>query len=247
MLLALQFLTRLPVAPQSAYSESRFSASVRHYPLAGLIIGVLAALVFAFASRYLPHVIAVLLSTAVIMLLTGAFHEDGLADTFDGIGGGSTPEKSLAIMKDSRIGVFGMAALWVALAVKVSSLNSMDGALVIASLVSAHCMSRWSSVIAIASSKYVRDEGTGKPTAAGISAPALLYASIIGISPMIALYLLWSPAIAVGAGVGLLFGHALIRWFYQPKIGGYTGDCLGAVQQVSELGVYLGILACQLL
>lgn len=245
VLLALQFMTRLPVAPQSAYSESRFSACVRHYPLVGLLIGILAALTFAFASRYLPHVIAVLLSTAAIMLLTGAFHEDGLADTFDGIGGGTTAEKSLAIMKDSRIGVFGMAALWVALAVKVSSLNSMDGGLVIASLVAAHCMSRWSSVIAIASSNYVRDEGTGKPTAAGISLPALLYASVVGISPIIALYFLWSPAVAAGAGVGLISGHVLIRWYYQPKIGGYTGDCLGAVQQASELGVYLGILACQ--
>ena len=243
-LLAVEFLTRVPAAPQTAYSEQRFADSVRHYPLVGLLVGIVAAAVFLLAARYLPHVIAVLLSTAFVMLLTGAFHEDGLADTFDGIGGGSTAERSLDIMKDSRIGVFGMAALWTVLATKVSALNSMASMAVAISLVAAHCMSRWSSVVAVASSSYVRDEGTGKPTAAGISKPALLYASIVGLSPLPALVLVGLPTAAVGATVGLIVGHVLMRLFYERKIGGYTGDCLGAVQQLSELGVYLGILAC---
>lgn len=243
-LLAVEFLTRVPATPQAAYSKKRFADSVRHYPLVGMLIGIVAAAVFLVAARYLPHVIAVLLSTAFVMLFTGAFHEDGLADTFDGIGGGGTAERSLEIMKDSRIGVFGMAALWAVLATKVSALNSMDSMAVAISLIAAHCMSRWSSVVAIASSSYVRGEGTGKPTAASISNPALLYASIVGLGPPLALVLVGLPIAAVGAAVGLVVGHVLMRLFYERKIGGYTGDCLGAVQQVSELGVYLGILAC---
>lgn len=243
-LLAVEFLTRVPVVARSAYSEQRFADSVRHYPLVGLLVGTIAAAVFLVAARFLPHVIAVLLSTAFVMLFTGAFHEDGLADTFDGIGGGNTAERSLEIMKDSRIGVFGMAALWTVLATKVSALNSMDGIAVAISLVAAHCMSRWSSVVAIASSSYVRHEGTGKPVAAGIRRSALMYASIVGLAPLPGLVLVGLPMAAVGAAVGLAAGHALTRLFYERKIGGYTGDCLGAVQQLSELGVYLGILAC---
>ena len=244
ILLALQFMTRLPGVPASAYSESRFSASVRHYPLVGLLIGLLAAAIFAIATRYFPHVIAVLLSTGALLLLTGAFHEDGLADTADGIGGGQTTARALEIMKDSRIGTYGSVVLFIALATKISALNSMGSNAVLVSLVAAHCMSRWSSVVAIATSNYVRDTGTGKPTAAGIRPFAMLYASIVGLAPVAALYFLWSPTVAAGAAAGLVVGHVLMRCFYQPKIGGYTGDCLGAVQQASEIGVYLGILAC---
>ena len=244
ILLAVEFLTRLPVAPKSAYSEQRFSDSVRHYPLAGSLIGAIAAAVFMVALIVFPQTIAVLLSTALTVLITGAFHEDGLADTFDGIGGGTTAEKSLEIMKDSRIGVFGMLALLAVLALKVTALSLMPAEFVVLALIAAHCSSRWSSVIAIASSSYVRENGTGKPTAAGISKPALLYASAVGVSPIVVLVLLGAPIAAAGAAAGLLLGHVLARLFFERKIGGYTGDCLGAVQQVSEVAMYLGILAC---
>lgn len=244
ILLAVQFLTRIPAAPHSAFSEQRFSESVRHYPLVGLLIGAIAAAIFFAAGFVFPPLIALLISTSLVILLTGAFHEDGLADTFDGIGGGLTGEKSLQIMKDSRIGVFGMVALLAILTIKIAALNSMPVDLAMLGLLGGHCMSRWSSVVAIASSTYVRDSGTAKPVAAGISGPALFYASVVGLSPLLAFYYCVTPIVAAGAAAGLLLGHLFMRLFYERKIGGYTGDCLGAVQQVSELGVYLGILAC---
>lgn len=244
ILLAAEFLTRVPVAPAAAYSPSRFSESVRHYPLVGLIIGSCAAGVFVICTVLLPHTVAVLLSTAATMLLTGAFHEDGLADTFDGIGGGVTAERSLEIMRDSRLGTYGTAALLMALLLKVSALNSLSAAATAVALICAHGLSRWSSVLVIATSTYVRSEGTGKPTAAGISSGALVFASVIALSSFLLPLTYLSAAAAAGALGGMAAGHVLMRLFFERKIGGYTGDCLGAVQQVSELGIYLGILAC---
>ncbi|MEM7276824.1 MAG: adenosylcobinamide-GDP ribazoletransferase [Pseudomonadota bacterium] len=243
-LLALQFMTRLPVNPGSAFSEENFLASVRHYPLVGLFVGLLNAGIFVAANALFPTVVAVLVTISVSILMTGAFHEDGLADMFDGIGGGSNKERALQIMKDSRIGVFGMTALAMVLALKTSALVSMPPALLVLALVVAHAASRWSSVIAIASSRYVRDEGTAKPVAEGISHPALLFASAVGLAPFLAFWLIGHGALALPALTGLLIAHLATRIFYQRKINGYTGDCLGALQQISELGVYLGILAC---
>ena len=243
-LLAIQFLTRVPVRLESAWSPERFAASVRHYPLVGLLIGGFAAAAIVGASEFFPTSVAVLLSTGLTMLLTGAFHEDGLSDAFDGIGGGTTRERALEIMKDSRIGVFGMLALAMAVLTKVTTLSILPVDVIVFSLVAAHGLSRWSCVLVIATSRYVRNDGTGKPVAASISVPAMIYATLVGAAGFGLLYFQLTPTIAVGACAGMLIGHTLIRLFYEPKIGGFTGDCLGATQQISELGIYLGILAC---
>jgi adenosylcobinamide-GDP ribazoletransferase len=244
-LLALQFLTRLPVPAGNAWSPERFAASVRHYPLVGVLIGSIVSAVYAVASMVFPAILAVLISTAFGALLTGAFHEDGLADTFDGIGGGGTAEESLEIMKDSRIGVFGMLALTMAISIKVSALSALSPFAVVVGLAAAHGLSRWSAVVVIATSHYVRDHGTGKPTAAGVSMPGLIYSTSVALACLALLYFLLAPGIAAGGIIGLLIGHLLIRRFFERKLGGYTGDCLGAVQQVSEIGIYLGLLACR--
>lgn len=241
---ALQFLTRLPITLTSTYSAERMAASVRYYPLVGGLIGLIAAGAFWVALLVFPPTLAVLISTGITLLATGGFHEDGLADTFDGIGGGVTSEQSLAIMKDSRIGVYGALALGLVLATKVVSLSAMPQASAVVAIIAAHVISRWSSVLAIATSDYVRDTGTGKPTADGISTRAFVIASV---TPVLALCLLCfaiSLTAALGAVIGLTGGHLLMRLYYEPKIRGYTGDCLGAIQQSSELGIYLGIFAC---
>lgn len=243
--LAVQFLTRLPVRVTSAFSTERLAASVRHYPLVGMFVGSIAALAYASAQMLFPPVLAVLISTALVLLVTGAFHEDGLADTFDGIGGGVTREQSLAIMKDSRVGVYGALVLIVALAIKIATLSVLLPIVAIVSLVAAHGLSRWSSIVVIATSNYVREQGTGKPTAEGISRPGLIYASAVGLTCLALVYFVLTPAAALGGSVGLASGHLLMRLFFERKIGGYTGDCLGATQQASEIGMYLGILACQ--
>lgn len=242
-LLAVQFLTRLPIGSAQLYSPERMAASVRYYPLVGVLVGAVCAMIFHLATYAFAPPIAVLFAIAAGLLITGAFHEDGLADTFDGIGGGSTRDRALEIMKDSRLGTYGTLALLVGLAIKIGALISVPSTLIPIVLVAGHGLSRLSSLLVIATSQYVRDEGTGKPVAGGISAIGLMVASLTGF----AIAALWcafhAPIALVWASVGLLIGHCLMRLFFERKLGGYTGDTLGAVQQISEIGFYLGLLA----
>ncbi|PID60023.1 MAG: adenosylcobinamide-GDP ribazoletransferase [Gammaproteobacteria bacterium] len=277
-LLALQFMTRLPIRSESYYTDERMAASVRHYPLVGCLIGALMALVWVIGIQWWPVSVTLALALTAGLLLTGAFHEDGLADTFDGIGGGLTPQRSLEIMKDSRLGSYGALALMAVLGTKFVTLlalagsgtgaealvvtgSSSDGSpdgfpvaetlpgaggvwVVAGALIAAHGLSRLSSVLVIASSNYVREEGTAKPVSRGIDRESLLVAIGIGLAIVICGAFLWPFSALVGALVGLGAGHALMRLFFERKLGGYTGDTLGAVQQCSELGFHLGLLAC---
>ena len=242
-LLAVQFLTRVPVGSATIYSPERMAASVRYYPLVGLLVGTLCAGAFYAANLVFPISVAVLLSLAAGLFLTGAFHEDGLADTFDGVGGGLTREKALQIMKDSRLGTYGTLALFVALLLKVTALMGLGAIIIPIALIAGHGLSRVSSVLVISTSTYVRDEGTGKPVAGTVSMASLLVALATGMA-IVAVWLLVMPVMAlVWAIGGLIVAHILMRAFFEPKLGGYTGDTLGAVQQASEIGFYLGILA----
>ncbi|MEM9705290.1 MAG: adenosylcobinamide-GDP ribazoletransferase [Pseudomonadota bacterium] len=240
-LLALQFLTRIPMHTDGVYSPERMATSARYYPLVGFLIGAISGVTLLMTALALPGFVAVILATAVGLLLTGAFHEDGLADTFDGIGGGMTREKSLAIMRDSRLGTYGTLSLIIALALKVGALSSLPTVTAACALALAHCLSRLSSVLVIRTSRYVRDEGTGKPVADGLDAASLVIAIGIGVAAS----LLWLGIQPVGALLsafaGLGIGHIGMRLFFEPKLRGYTGDTLGAVQQTSEISMYLGL------
>lgn len=242
--LALQFLTRIPVTGDSIYSAEGFHASVRHYPLVGVLVGITGAIVFFAATQFWPPVIAVLLSTVATVLVTGAFHEDGLTDMFDGVGGGTSRERSLEIMKDSRIGAYGMLAALLVIALKVTSLTLMPAITIIYVLIAAHCLSRLSAVLVIASSQYARGDGTGKPVATGVSAVGLSYAIATGLACCGLVWFRVAPFTMLAGVAGLLGGHLLSRLIYERKLRGYTGDCLGATQQLSEVGFYLGVLAC---
>lgn len=242
-LLAVQFLTRLPVPSGIAFSPKRLSATPRYYPSVGLIIGALSAGVFFVATIILPNGVSMLLAIAAGMVLTGAFHEDGLADTFDGVGGGTTKERALGIMKDSRIGVYGTAALVMVVLIKLAALTAMAPQIAIIGLVAAHCLSRYSSILVIATSQYVREDGTGKHTAPGISVSGLAVATVTAIICFAGIGYWLSPGAALWCLIGLCVGHLLMRLIFEKKLGGYTGDTLGAVQQSSEVGLYLGLLA----
>ena len=240
--LAIQFLPRIPLPFDPGYTPERMARSPAYYPLVGALIGGICAGVFWVAALGLPAFASVVMALAAGLLLTGAFHEDGLADTFDGIGGGQTKESALTIMKDSRIGTYGTAALAIILLLKASALTSMTGSLVVAALVAGHALSRLSAVMVIVTSRYVRDEGTGKPVATGLSSGGVAVALLTG-ALIVALWPLFQPLPAVLYGLGgLITGHVLMRLVFEPKLGGYTGDALGAVQQVSESGFYLGLL-----
>ncbi|MBX9751702.1 MAG: adenosylcobinamide-GDP ribazoletransferase [Roseococcus sp.] len=243
LLLAVQFLTRLPVPASAGFTPERLTAATRYYPLVGALIGGLVAAAYALAAWIWPPSVAILLSIAASLLLTGAFHEDGLADMFDGVGGGLTRERALEIMKDSRIGTYGAAALMLALALKAATLTAMPPAAVILALVAGHGLSRFSAVLVIATSAYVRDHGTAKPVADGVSRESLCIAAATAVILALALASGLGIAAALLGLAGLALGHWGMRQVFERKLGGYTGDCLGAVQQGSELGLYLGLLA----
>jgi adenosylcobinamide-GDP ribazoletransferase len=192
------------------------------------------------AGTVLPAGPAVLLAIAATSALTGALHEDGLADTFDGVAGG-TRERALAIMRDSRIGVYGALALGLTLALKATALAAMPAGLAAAALVAGHAASRLSCLVVVATSRYARDAGTAGFAAAGVGGLAVAVAT--GALSLAGVLVLAGGGGAVAGVAGLVAGHLLARAAFERRLGGYTGDCLGATQQLSEAGLYLGVVA----
>lgn len=256
-LVALQFLTRIPVrgrlAGWIAFTPQMLRASAGHFPGVGLLVGacsgaVLAASAWLFAGHAATPWIAALAAIAAGVLLTGAFHEDGLADTVDGLGGSADPQRALAIMKDSRIGSFGALALVLAIAGKAALLAALletgIGA-AWAALLAAHACSRLAALGLMASLPYVRDpdQAKAKPLA-GPPSPAALWAGCLWSAAALALATRWAQPRAIlqaGAAAGLAF--VLMRRLFARRLGGCTGDCLGATQQLAELAFYAGMLA----
>lgn len=241
LVLACQFLTRLP-SSRVAYTPERMAAAPRYFPAVGAFVGVAGAAMLLAAARVLPMPVAVLLSLGVTLALTGALHEDGLADTFDGLGG-ATRERALEIMRDSGTGTYGVLAIGLTLATKVTALAAMPAGLAAAALVTGHAASRLSSVLVIATSRYVREAGAGGFTAGGIGAGGLAVAVATGAVFVAGMGAVWGAATALAAVGGLAVGHLLARLVFERRLGGYTGDCLGATQQLSEAAMYVGVLA----
>ena len=146
-------------------------------------------------------------------------------------------------MRDSRLGTYGAAGLGLMLAAKVVALAAAPAALIPWLLVAAHAASRASAVLAAAGGSYVRDAGTAKPVAAGVGPGSLALALVTGTAAIGGLWFVTTPATMLAGLAGLAAGHLVMRGLYERKLGGYTGDCLGAVQQTSELGLYLGAVA----
>jgi adenosylcobinamide-GDP ribazoletransferase len=242
--LAVQFLTRLPIPAGIHCTPARLAATPRWYPAVGILVGLVAALVYWVGSLALPPMLAALLSTAAGLALTGALHEDGLADACDGLGGGAAASDALAIMRDSRLGTYGAVALFLVLSAKILAIAALDPALAAPVLVAGHASSRASAVVALATGTYLRREGTGRPVSGGIRAGGLSLALATAGATWLACGLVAGPAAMVGGALGLALGHGVMRRLYGRKLGGYTGDCLGAVQQASEVGLYTGVLAC---
>ena len=242
--LACQMLTRVPAARGIDYAPELDAAAVRYYPAVGLLVGLAGGAVFAAAYGLFGPFSAAVLALAATALLTGAMHEDGLADTADGIGGGRTAERALEIMRDSRIGVYGVLALGLVVATRVFALTGLTPWIGFAILVAAHGLSRWSVVVVIATARYVRSSGTATPVAGPVSQASHAAAGAAALACLVLVGFAASPAAALGALGGLTCGHVVVRAFFQPKLKGYTGDTLGATQQISEVGAYLGLLAC---
>ncbi len=242
-LLALQFLTRLRLPFGVKFSSEAQAVSPRWYALVGVVVGAVAGLLFWGASALFPPVVAVLVAVAGQLMLTGALHEDGFADACDGLGGVRSREKVLEIMRDSRIGTYGVLGLGLMLAGRVAVLADLPPLAVPFVLIAGHAASRASMLWVMASSAYVRDQGAATGVAERLDQRAVVTNFVTAGLAMLPL-LLVLPGMAILLGLaGLIAGHVAMRQRFETRLGGYTGDCLGAVQQCSEIGFYLGALA----
>ena len=236
---AVIFLTRLPVPWIVPGVTDRIHRCTPWFPAVGVLVGGIGAFVWWLAALVWPPMLAALAAVAATALVTGAFHEDGLADTFDGLGGSPEREEALDIMKDSRVGTYGAVALVLVLAGRVAALTALGG-LAPAALIGAHALARCSSLPPIRWLAYARrDGGTGKPFAGGISSDGLIAA--LGATAVLTIVLF--GAAAPIAWIGGAIGAGLILAWSQARLGGITGDTLGAANQLAELGVYLALLA----
>lgn len=239
-LLAVGFLTRLPIPADPDFSETKLNSASRYFPLVGLLVGVLAATFYGVALALFANVlIAVLLSMIASILITGSFHEDGFADSCDGFGGGWRSEDVLRIMKDSRIGTYGTVGLALILALKAASLTAMPSTFgVVAALLWGHVFSRWISTSYLLDLNYVRGEGKSKPLATMMPLKHWLYSGL-PLLPLLMLVDLYSLMVLVVIALAFRWAFAV---YLRRRIGGYTGDALGAAQQVIEIIVYLAFL-----
>ncbi|GIZ52132.1 adenosylcobinamide-GDP ribazoletransferase [Noviherbaspirillum aridicola] len=243
--IALQFFTRLPVPRWVGFEMAWLQQSSRYFPAVGVVVGGIVALTYLLCAMLWPQPVAVLLSVVAGIWVTGAFHEDGFADTCDGMGGGMTPQRVMEIMTDSRIGTYGAVGIGLLLALKCTTLSLLPPALVAPALLLAHPASRLASAALIWKLDYVKGEGKAKPLAQKMSGGEFLVGVVSVAAPallMTWLGLLTWAALAVALAALTLISVWLARRFVR-RIGGYTGDCLGAVQQAGEAAIYLALLA----
>ena len=255
-LLAVQFFTRIPVTGALAdwvgFSPAMLRACAAHFPGVGWLVGALSAAVFFLILHILPPLsaapwVAVVVSSIFSVLLTGAFHEDGLADLADGLGGSLDRERALDIMKDSRIGSYGTLALVLALLAKSSLLALLAQcgiALAAAALFAGHVVSRLMPLFIVRTLPHVGDtaRSKSKPLADQITTGSLLIA-LLWTLPALVLAAWLAPGTWWLVGVlGTLAGLAWMWRLLRRRLGGFTGDALGATQQVCEILFYLGIL-----
>lgn len=245
LLTAVQFYTRLPVPAWVGHSDNLLNKATVYFPVVGWLVGGVAAAVYVIGQLLFRNDgVALLLSLGASVLLTGAFHEDGFADTCDGFGGGWTKLKILEIMKDSRLGTYGAVGLGLLLGLKLVALRGLPATGVGAALLVAHPLSRATALTCIFTHEYAREneDSKAKPVAKKISRAELAAGLLLGALPLLA-YAGWMrcPALLwVFVPLGLV--QTSMARYFQRWIGGYTGDCLGAIQQVAEVVIYLFLL-----
>ena len=239
-LAAVQFLTRLP-APSGPYEKDSLARAVKFFPAVGLLIGLGSALLYFLLVPHLPLMVVGLLVVIYLVVITGCLHEDGLADAADGFGGGWEREKVLAIMRDSRIGSYGAAALIFSVLSRVLFIASLPSDRAEVYLVVAPVLSRWTTLplsFYLPSARERRDDqidGQGARIARLTTLASLILGSLFTAIVVFALLRIrgFVPVIA-SAGVTLL-----TALYYNRRIGGITGDCFGATNQLAEIAVYL--------
>ncbi|NJS36787.1 MAG: adenosylcobinamide-GDP ribazoletransferase [Brachymonas sp.] len=255
-LLAIQFFTRIPITGKLAawvgYNPEMLKSSAAHFAGVGWVVGAVAAGVYValesiISSPYAP-LIAACFSTIATVLLTGGFHEDGLADLADGLGGSYDRNRALEIMKDSRVGAFGAMALVLALLTKIALLAALGELplMHVALLIwASHCVSRALPMLTVALLPHVGDAAgsKSKPLADRISRSALWSNFLWCFIPLAGIYTAWNAIeliVIVGCSV---VAWGIMQWRLKQRLQGFTGDALGATQQVCEIAFLLGAVA----
>ncbi|WP_133104130.1 adenosylcobinamide-GDP ribazoletransferase [Psychrobacter sp. S4(2024)] len=252
ILVAVQFLTRISVPSFRHYDPQWLHQSSRYFPAVGLLIGLLCAGVFWLSSLLFIPLVAAVISTAFGIKLTGAFHEDGLADSCDGLGGGLTRERTLTIMKDSRLGTYGVLGLVSALLLKISLLTTMPTPVAIVALIIGHTASRLLCISLLTLLPYGGEieHAKAKPMAQQLTPLQAIYSSgwlILAITLVTLVFPntmqqigIWQWLLALLLGIG---ATDYMRRLLRRRLDGYTGDGLGATQQLSEIAIYIGLAA----
>jgi adenosylcobinamide-GDP ribazoletransferase len=239
---ALQFLTRLPVR-LPRWQDAWLNRCVRYFPWVGALVGAVSALVLLLAAPFWPPLVVALLALAASALLTGAFHEDGLADSFDALGGAVSRQRALEIMKDSRIGSYGALALLLVTALRAAALAALiaqDPWQAALALVLVHALARTTAVAVMVSLPYAgdADHAKAKPLAQQVAPLQLAWAMLLCL-PLLALLPQQAPLLLLVAALVAL----LMRVWLRRRLGGYTGDTLGATEQLTEAALLLALSA----
>ncbi len=242
-LASLFFFTRIPCGKWVDHSSEVLLKCRRYFSLVGLVIGAIAALVYYLAQRILPLDLSIILSMVSSIWVTGAFHEDGFADVCDGFGGGWTKERILTIMKDSRLGTFGVIGLIAILGTKFLSLIHLEKLTVniLYVIISGHSISRFIASLLLFSHAYVRKQETAKVNHVRekLGVKSLIISGIFGILPLF-LFQNWRVFLTL---IPLFFTYLYMGYYFKKWIGGQTGDCAGALQQIAEIVFYISLLS----
>lgn len=259
-LTAILFYTRIPCPAWVGHGSAQLNESRKYFPLIGWIIGGIAAAAYESSRLVFPASISLVLSMAAGIVATGAFHEDGFADTCDGFGGGWTKEQILLIMKDSRLGTYGAVGIALLLSLKFLTLLELEKIIAPGAatsdaatpgvatsaiwrvLLAGHVVSRFMASLTLETHDYVRqtDDARAKPMASSrLGWKGLIPGAIAMVLSLLLLPDYWLWLAVAGAFVVKLY----MAWYFKKWIGGYTGDCLGAIQQVSECVFYLCLYA----
>lgn len=246
----LMFYTRIPCPKNIDHNPDYLNKATRYFPFIGWIVGSISFLAFYIFSLFLSTETAVILSIIVSVLTTGAFHEDGFADVCDGFGGGWTKEKILMIMKDSAIGAYGAIGLVLLFLLKFKLLsesislftNDNSYLQIFLLYISAHALSRLAAISIIFTHEYSRDDASSKskPIAKNHTWKEILGSFFFGLLPLLIFsYFQYKFLLAL---IPVFIMRYFLARYFQKWIDGYTGDCLGATQQVCEVIYYLSIL-----
>jgi len=263
LLTAIMFLTRIPVPKNLPHSPALLQGAARYFSWVGILIGISAATVYSISHYFFSPALSVLLSMISTLIITGAFHEDGLADCFDAFGGGWSKERILTIMKDSRLGTYGVIGLVASLGLKFLLLFDIAIAVptknIFVLLITAHACSRLMAVSVMQQLTYVQDIdlSKSKPLAnERLTTVEIIIATIGAAIPLTTLIFIVLPAssfentdmvfkipfmLCILIAPAFILRYIAVK-FFKKWIGGYTGDCLGATQQICEIGFYFGYL-----